>query len=135
MASNWRASVAPGGSPGASDAVPFVGDPDLDGDFDGLTAFMEHAMGSSDASPNSGATISFEGSGRLVFEYPRNLAADDVIYEVQVSPNLVDWTPVAGGFEFSDETVLGDGTSLVAWRTIAPIAAPREFVRLEVRSR
>ena len=135
VATNWRSSVASGGSPAAGDSTAFVGDPDLDGDGDGLTAFVEHALGSSDASPNTGPSITDDEAGRQLFEFSRNLAADDVIYEVQLSDDLIGWTPVAGEFEFSSETVLGDGTSRVVWRSAVPPSELREFVRLQVRSR
>ena len=135
LASNWRASVDPGGTPGGSDAVAFAGDPDLDGDGDGLSAFLEHAFGSSDSEPGLGATAYLDPAGHLVIAYPRNLAADDVVVEVQTSADLLNWETTAGDFALTAEAAQGDGTSQVMWRSLVPRALLREFVRLRARSR
>ena len=52
---NWRSSVDADGSPGGGDAIPFTGDPEADLDRDGLTALLEHALGTSDTDPDSGS--------------------------------------------------------------------------------
>ena len=124
-----------GGSPGESDAIPFIGDPDLDGDFDGLAAFLEHALGSSDATFNHGPDVSEDAFGHLLLDYRRNLAADDVIYEVQYSSDMTQWEAVGGEFEFAGESANGDGTSSVVWRSTAPFPSLRGFIRLQVRAR
>ncbi len=135
LAASWRASVAGGGSPGTSDSVPFVGDPNVDGDGDGFTAFVEHAFGTSDAVSSSGPSMITDASRHALLNFPRNLAADDVIYELQISPDLQTWTPVATEYAFESETALGDGTSTVVWRSAVPFAGLRQFLRLQVQAR
>src|SRR5690606_26022807 len=52
---NWRSSFAVGGNPGTTDSVAFTGAADADADRDGLSALLEHAFGTSDNDPDSGA--------------------------------------------------------------------------------
>jgi hypothetical protein len=54
FAANWRTSTALGGNPGASDTVPFAGNPMADADGDGLKALAEHFLGTSDTNGASG---------------------------------------------------------------------------------
>ncbi len=141
--SNWRSSVALGGTPGGSDSTSFNGNPDLDNDNDGLSALLEYALGSfngdSGSSPESHPKIGTgefdNGAGStdqfLTLIFRRNLAADDIIYEAQSSPDLSAWS------EF--ETVLvsatsnGDGTETVTYRSRTPRGdLPREFIRIKV---
>ena len=143
LAANWRASVALGGSPGDSDAVPFVGDPNADGDQDGLSAFFEHAMARSDADPSDGALITLgmtsfdDGSGPqdyLKVSYTRNLAADDALFAVEQSTDLQAWTTLQ--VELVSIVNHGDGTATYSYRSAFPFGSHlREFLRLQVRSR
>jgi hypothetical protein len=146
---SWRPSLAIGGSPGSSDALPaFTGDPDLDEDRDGRTAFLEHALGTSDALPDRGPSPLLgsgtfdDGTGSfrefLTITYTRNLGADDVIYEVQTSTSLAPgaWQGGDGFAAFVSWTNNGDGTATVTWRSTTPLASlDREFLRLRVVSR
>lgn len=70
--SNWRASTTAGGNPGSSDATTFPG-----GDL------LAYALGS------DGLSLDFNS-----VTVPRNLAADDVIREVQTSTDLENWTTI-----------------------------------------
>lgn len=142
---SWRTSTATGGNPGASDAgAPFSGDPNFDGDKDGLSAFLEHAMGTNDgsadlsASPVLGRGLFADGSGGqeefLTISYRRNLAADDVIYEVQVGSDLENWSTI--GTRYLGSTNHFDGTETVSVRSATPLATlPNEFIRLHVYAR
>ena len=147
--SSWRSSVAAGGTPGGTDAAPtFSGDPDLDGDSDGLSAFLEHASGTSDSDPNSlagpslGSGLFDDGTGTmreyLTITYRRNLAADDVIFEAQVATQLAAWSALGTAFvsAFVSASHNGDGTETVTYRSTTELASiPREFIRLRVSSR
>jgi hypothetical protein len=63
-------------------------------DYDGLTAWLEYAIGTSDASSASGpgATSLERDVIGLAFTFSRNLAADDVIYTVETSTDLLNWS-------------------------------------------
>ena len=105
---------------------------------------MEHAMGSSDSSPELGSGYSV-GIGHfddateterpyLTISFQRNLAADDVEFEVQVSTGLTDWSAL--GTLYVSAIYNGDGTETVTYRSVLPLASiSREFLRLAVRSR
>jgi hypothetical protein len=64
----------------------------------------------------------------------RNLAADDVVFETQLSSDLENWSPL--GTTFVSAANNGDGTETVSYRSTTPLASiPREFIRLQVRQR
>ena len=94
-ATNWRASFALGGSPGTTEPTnDFTGFAGSDDDSDGLNAFLEHALGTSD----SVATIHPFGvsnaNGHAHFTFPVNPLADDVRYLVETSTDLISWAPL-----------------------------------------
>ena len=111
--SNWRL----GGSPGASTSQVFRGpDPLADDDGDGLSAFLEHALGSDDGDPANGPGLisARREENSLTFTYQRHLFADDVHYEVEVSRDLLTWSSEAS---LLSEVVNDDGTSLVTYKS------------------
>ena len=135
---NWRASVDAAGSAGSSDAAPFgPGDKTVDNDGDGLNAFAEYAYGTSDlVFGGQIITSSVDSKGRFTVSFPKNLAADDALVVVEVSTDMVTWTPTGETLEHEDETHNGDGTSTFTLRT--PEAATdvtKFFVRLRVYQR
>lgn len=134
LAHNWRSSALPGGSPGQGDAVIFSGQAGADSDGDGMSAFLEHALGTSDdVGGTSGFSVVSDGSGDLLISHPRNLAADDAVLSMEVSADLVSWVPAGEDFIIESDTPAGDGTSVVLWRA-SPVVT-REFIRLKVESR
>ena len=129
---NWRPSVSPGGSPGASDAVDFEGNPDADPDGNGMSAFLEHGLGQAlppiviQIDPqDGGATISFN----------RNLAADDVIFSIEVSRDLRVWA--TAGPEILESRDNGDGTAFESWsvKEVPPDPGENLFLRLRLDRR
>lgn len=139
-ATNWRSSFVISGTPGGTDAETFTGDPNADLDGDGLNALLEHAFGTIDgdggASPEaaiSTGTALFEGDTveSLTMSFRRNIAAEDIVISVEVSPDLVDWDDMET--EFVSATSNGDGTEMVTYRSTSNIAiTTREFIRLKV---
>jgi len=137
---NWRSSVALGGAPGAGDAVAFAGEPSADADEDGLNAFLEHAIGTSDLAANAGGpagdpagtSFAVAADGHLLFSATRNLAADDVVHQAGLSTDLVTWSTEAC-VRISEMAGPG-GTSTITWRSLAPASGPT-FVRLELQAR
>ena len=133
---NWRSSVGADGSPGASDAVPIASDPAADLDLDGMSALLEHALGTSDADRNSGVhafAISHVG-GVPKIGLQQNLTADDVLLELETSVDLVNWTPAGPAFELISRTNNGDGTALLLYEHSGPILE-RHFVRARASQR
>lgn len=137
---SWRASVALGGSPGGTDAVLFVGDPNADVDQDGRSAFFEHVFAKSDSDPTDGDILTLgltafdDGFGEedyLDITFTRNLAADDALLTVEISTDLLAWN----GLQVELVTIVnnGDGTATYTYRSTFPIGSRvREFLRLRV---
>ena len=92
---NWRASTAALGEPGTSGASPFAGDPTADGDGDGLSAFAEHAFGTSDSDTGDGSILqtTIAPDGSISVTYPVNLAAEDAIISMEQSTDLCHMDP------------------------------------------
>ena len=136
--SNWRASTAASGEPGTSSASPFSGDPEADGDGDGLSAFAEHAFGTSDSDARDGSVLqtTVAADGSLAVSYSVNLAAEDAVVTMEQSTDLVTWTPAAPAFQLENEVHNGDGTATFTFHSITPAASgSRLFVRLRVTAR
>ena len=126
---NWRLSSMPGGNAGESDANLFVGDPSSDDDGDGLSNFMNHALGGNGA---TFAPVFSIKNGAITFSHTRNLAADDVNFGTEFSIDLVNW--MSSGSVLVSETAIGDGISLMTWE-VHPGVEGRGFVRLRVEER
>lgn len=123
---NWRPSVALGGTPTGSDAIRFVGSPDLDKDGDGQPALLEYALGSSDQWPDTEPCLM---AGRTLFEnslgqiepglsltLSLNLAAEDATTTIQWSGDLARWTDAGGDVELVNRTYHGQGRVTLVYR-------------------
>ena len=101
-----------------------------------MLRLLEYALGSSDDDPASGhdrTSITIEpypetAGDTLVFSFRRNLAARDVRFTVEHSPDLVTWAP--GVASLIEEINLGDGTALVRYH--APLSGDPGHLRLRV---
>ena len=138
--SSWRPSTTSGGNPGTTDATTFTGDPNADLDGDGLNALLEYALGTDDTDPNPCDTpiasypLADDGNNtstpHLALTYTRNLAADDLSYIIQTSPDLITWSDLTDPpTTFLDQ---GDGTALITHQAGAVNSAPIQFIRLKV---
>ena len=95
----WRPSTVPGGNPGTSDALVFSGSVNADIDNDGLSALIEHAIGTSDTvfTPASAAfTAVLNPDGSVTLNWTQVANADDVVLTAEASDNLSAWTDVPG---------------------------------------
>jgi hypothetical protein len=91
---NWRPSTTTDGTPGADDpGVPFSGTPSADLDGDGLNAFAEYALGSSDTERDhtGGLRVEPQADGSMLFSFLRAPAADDAVVTAEVSGDLASW--------------------------------------------
>lgn len=143
---NWRGNATPGNYTGTSDATLFTGDPNADVDGDGLSAFTEYAMGTSDsvATPPSsivnGTVIPVDpGTGAedflsITFTHPVN--RDDALYIPEISSDLSIWngapTALTLVTTFRDE----QGNVVETWRSTSPVSSQsKQFVRLRTPAR
>ncbi len=135
---NWRASVNIGGSPGTGDAQNFSGgNPNADLDGDGLTAFAEYALGTSDTDARAGrnAVTANVAPGTLDVTFFHRVSADDALLTPEISTDLANWQSGPGVLTFVNETPPASGIALATYRaTLAPGTA-RAFVRVRVGPR
>ena len=135
---NWRASASVGGSPGTSDAVTFGGgNPNADIDGDGLSAFTEHALGTSDTDWRSGrsAISAARGAGTIDAIFSHRISADDAVITPEFSTDLVTWQSGPAAFTLITDTPQAGGTATATWRATLPANAARAFIRLRVSPR
>jgi len=138
LSTSWRPSTTLGGNPTTSDSVPFSGNTTEDQDLDSLTALVEYALGSSDNTPDVSSNL-FQltrPSDALQFSYQRDLAADDAMVTVQVSPDLATWDDAGTLFAVTNETNRGNGKARYTLG-LKPTATPGQklFIRLDVELR
>mgnify|MGYP001192293350 FL=1 len=109
-----------GGNPGSSDATTFDGND-----------IISYAMG-----PNPSIKTVTE-NGQLSLDYTRNLSADDIIYTVEVSKDMIFWQ-IGNSFTrtIDQQPPSPNGTSLILVRSLIPLAdEPRQYLRLRVSLR
>ncbi len=134
----WRRSTAPGGNPGASDALNFpawktangVTSNTADGDGDGLSNLHEYLLGGGLALSDTARLPRLGVSGGYAtLTFTRRFAADDATVTVETAPAVTGpWT--ANGVLVS-ATANADGTETLVWRAPNPQTAngPRFFLR------
>ena len=146
---NWRISRFSEGTPGGDDSLDYavwkdryeVSEDFGDGDNDGMVTMLEFFLGgdpnvaSEELLPEAGAgTFMTEGGEErfLTLTFTREVAADELNYEVEFSSDLVTWT--AGGILVSQlPSGNNDGLVTETWR--AAVSVPdggRLFARLRV---
>jgi hypothetical protein len=116
-ASSWRESTTVGGNPGGTDSSVLAGLPDEDLDRDGLSALLEHALGTSDLVPNSAPLAVSANGDRMRVALQVNLAADDASASLEYSPDLAGWadaSPVLPLFSFTNNA---DGTATLVFES------------------
>ena len=146
VAANWRGSAATGGAPGISDALPFTGNPAADADEDGLNAYIEYVLGTSDNDNLAGAgglTSNVQSmivggipNNYLTLSITRHPAADDALATVEFSDDLLTWNSGVNYVILVSRTRTASGLVSEVWRAKEPVAGnSRQFLRLRAQSR
>lgn len=129
--SSWRASASIGGNPGTTDATPFTGSTLADADSDGLKAFVEYGLGTSDSISGQSPIVAGVDDDHLTLTFPRSAKADDVALTVEYSSNLADWETSAA---FIEPVTLGPPTAV--WRAVPVLSGSgKHFLRLRATTR
>ena len=140
--SQWRSSVLPGGSPGATDAASFRGAADADADGNGQADLLDYALGAVLSVPGGGMQIAVEpfptatgNEDHLVVSIPRNLAAEDAVVVLESAGDPAGpWRWEPGSFVLvREERPPGEAVRQCFRMDPAPGPATAIFVRLSVR--
>lgn len=126
-----------GGTPGIGEnKTVFAGDPNADLDNDGLTAFAEYAMGTADSDSTSGQAAirsRVDGGGDLRIIFPKNTAAGDVNFIVEISTDLKNWSSDEM-VSFVSEESISENISEVTYQSALPNAT-KVYMRLRFQQR
>ena len=126
-----------GGTPGIGEnKTVFAGDPNADLDNDGLTAFAEYAMGTADSDSSSGQAAirsRVDGGGDLRISFPKNTAAGDVNFIVEISTDLKNWSS-GEMVSFVSEESISENISEVTYQSALPDAT-KVYMRLRFQQR
>lgn len=120
---SWRPSLAPGGTPGSSDHLPFAGDPEADDNANGISNLIEYALGSTPPA------LTTDGENFSFLSVARRLGSDDAFIRFESSPDLGpgSWTP-------TEPVVIDNEAGPPGFETITFSLPPdlRQFVRVVV---
>ncbi|MDA9831483.1 lamin tail domain-containing protein [Akkermansiaceae bacterium] len=134
---SWRPSLEVGGNPGGSDSTTFSGDPDVNADGDGVSAYGEYALGTDDSianDANSLTTFLINENGHWEFTFPQALTADDAIASVEISNDLAAWnasTPVEASLT---KSWVAERKLWRTYRSTNPTNGNSFFIRTKYRS-
>ena len=117
----------------------FAGNSNADIDNDGVTAFAEYALGSSDSIPDDsdGTEIITQPDGTVLFGFVRAPAADDAIVTPEVSPDLRAWHSDESWLIPHSQERLPDGRLLTRYTPGPTLLAsgPHVFFHLKITAR
>ena len=134
-ATNWRVSMAAGGTPGDGKTLEFEGVAGVDSDGDELDDFLEYAIGTGpdDRSEGASAIVFAEVDGELRFQFPVRVGADDARLIVESSFDLENWQNDEA-FTILSRAVPVDGRELVTYGKPVGLESQR-YYRLRAETR
>ena len=106
----------------------------------GITNLMAYALGANPNTVTLGVlptigTTSVSGSNYLKFNFTRNTAATDIIYTVQGSSDLSNWSTIStysGGVWTPNANVTDNGGVVAVQDNMPMSSTPKRFMRLQV---
>lgn len=129
----WAATAFPVGTPAEKAAQ------DADPDGDGLSNFAEYAFVTSpnraDGAPLEVLAGTAEEGVRMTYRV--RTAASGLTYQIEISPNLKDWSPPGDGVEIVAQDPQPDGAILVTVRVLpaaGDAGSSGRFLRIAVQS-
>jgi hypothetical protein len=132
---NWRTSTAPGGSPGASDARTFAGDPTADSDGDGMPDLCAYVFGSDLPGGRPRLPSVALEAGHLVVQVPVDAAAEDAEAVPEWSIDLQTWSPLATVLPVQTRVDEGGGRVWRRFESLEPASPSHGFLRVRARFR
>ena len=129
LSQNWTISSQGGGTPGQQDDG--LSQENIDEDNDGLSAFAEHALGTSDNVPNAPFMISFDGEGKTIITHTRNRNAEGILFSIQLSNDLNSWQDAAEEYTKTSDTSINEEINQVIWRSSSSKKSA-QFLRLKI---
>ncbi|MEJ6582076.1 MAG: lamin tail domain-containing protein [Akkermansiaceae bacterium] len=144
LASSWRGSLSPSGSPGTESSIsPFLQwlsdtgstDPLAPWNSSSLSNLLAYALGVDLLNPPATADptaiiVSEGGIEYPAIQYRRRQSATDTTIIVESSTSLESWSDTPIPFAIEDH---GDGTETITVRSITPtLDQPGQFLRLKV---
>ena len=129
---NWTA-IEP--SPNSIDDK-FTGNPNADKDADGMTAFLEYAVGTSENKFNtqySVFTVSLD-SENMIFSYKKNTSDENLEFTIETSTDLKEWKSISELGQFNtEESKDNESSSTVTLTSLHSIGnEPSRHFRLKV---
>lgn len=107
-------------------ADPLVSGAEADPDGDGRPNLEEFAQGTSPTAADAGAGPSIGVvPGEFFLSFTRNLFPSDLVYHLEVSPDLIRWEPHPGA-------LLGTNGLIETWEARGPLDAAGRFFRLRL---
>ncbi len=145
---NWRASSLAGGNPNSTDSFRYsawaaannITDPAGDNDRDGISNFLEYALGTDPNDPASADRPTFGTqaidvggtvSDYLTITFPRASNRDDATYSAEATADVTTaWSPAV---LVGSPTFNGDGTETLTYRYPQPKSTDAsQFLRLRI---
>ena len=130
-ATNWRISTTAGGTPGTTDATTFTGTANADADADGLSAFLEYVLGTSDSAHTPAPLTTTRIGNDLQVSITTSTTAEDATLSPEYSTTLVSnsWLP----FVAPTKTTVpaGVGKITTTWLLPSPVGETKFFVRFK----